>query len=122
MIIDNDESAFRDELISHNNLCVNESAAGNNYVNNYYYQIRTTGKAMQYVQTKYVIKTRIDFYFENSVDVLKLNYPMVIFCDEDTYNPIKNIRNSHEHRKVENAGISKDLEIIIDNYSKWNER
>jgi hypothetical protein len=35
---------------------------------------------------------------------------------------VKNIRNSHEHRKVENAGISKDLEIIIDNYSKWNER
>jgi hypothetical protein len=35
-----------------------------------------------------------DFYINNSKHVLNLNYPMVIFCDEDTYEPIKQIRDS----------------------------
>jgi len=35
-----------------------------------------------------------DFYLKNCVPVLKLNYPMVIFCDDDTYEPLRNIRDS----------------------------
>ena len=34
-----------------------------------------------------------NFYIDNCKHVLQLNYPMVIFCDEDTFQPIKNIRN-----------------------------
>jgi len=61
----------------------------------------------------------IDFYFENSVDVLKLNYPMVIFCDEDTYNPIKNIRNSHlQNNKT--VYIVKDFDSYEYYQNCWN--
>lgn len=35
-----------------------------------------------------------EFYINNCKPVLKLNYPMVIFCDEDTYSPIKQIRDT----------------------------
>lgn len=34
-----------------------------------------------------------EFYIDNCKHVLNLNYPMVIFCDEDTYEPIKQIRD-----------------------------
>ena len=70
ILIDNDISQFRDELILQNNLCITESEFGNNYINNYYYQIRTTENAMKFITTKYIIKTRIDFYFENLYDFI----------------------------------------------------
>jgi hypothetical protein len=35
-----------------------------------------------------------EFYINNCKPVLNLNYPMVIFCDEDTYEPIKQIRDT----------------------------
>jgi hypothetical protein len=70
IIIDNDDSIFRNELLSQNNLCITESEFGNNYINNYYYQIRTTDNAMKFITTKYIIKTRIDFYFENLYDFI----------------------------------------------------
>lgn len=34
-----------------------------------------------------------EFYIDNCKHVLNLNYPMVIFCDEDTFEPIKKIRD-----------------------------
>lgn len=35
----------------------------------------------------------MEFYLENSVHVLRLPYPMVIFCDEITFEPLKEIRD-----------------------------
>jgi hypothetical protein len=35
-----------------------------------------------------------EFYKENCRHVLKLNYPMIIFCENDTYEFLKNIRDS----------------------------
>jgi len=35
----------------------------------------------------------MEFYLENSIHVLRLPYPMVIFCDEITYEPLKVIRD-----------------------------
>jgi hypothetical protein len=70
ILIDNDETVFRDELILKNNICTTESEKGNNYMNHYYYQIRTTENAMKFITTKYTIKTRIDFYFENLSDFI----------------------------------------------------
>lgn len=35
-----------------------------------------------------------EFYVHNSKHVLCFKYPMVIFCDEDTYEPIKQMRES----------------------------
>lgn len=70
ILIDNDVSIFRNELLSQNNLCTAESEAGNNYMNHYYYQIRTTETAMLFATSTYIIKTRIDFYFENLSDFI----------------------------------------------------
>jgi len=36
----------------------------------------------------------MEFYIDNSVHVLRLPYPMVIFCDETTYGPLKDIRDT----------------------------
>jgi hypothetical protein len=71
ILIDNDETVFKNELISQNNLCTTESDAGNNYLNNYYYQIRSTNMAIPLITTTYTIKTRIDFYFENLSDFIE---------------------------------------------------
>jgi hypothetical protein len=57
-----------------------------------------------------------DFYLKNSVHVLKLNYPMIIFCDEDTYEPLKNIRDSEV---VDNN--TKYIVKNIENYEYYQE-
>jgi hypothetical protein len=60
-----------------------------------------------------------DFYIENCVHVLKLNYPMVIFCDEDTYKPLKNIRdNQNLNNKTEY--VIKNIENYEYYQSCWN--
>lgn len=37
----------------------------------------------------------LDFYVKNGVNTLKLKYPMVIFCDEDSVEFLKKIRDEH---------------------------
>lgn len=70
ILIDNDDTIFRNELLSQNNLCTTESEFRNKYINHYYYQIRTTENAMKFIETTFIIKTRIDFYFENLSDFI----------------------------------------------------
>ena len=65
IFIDNDLTAFENNLICSNNYSKIHSPAGNVYMNNYYYQIKTTESALKFVKTKYVIKTRVDFYFSD---------------------------------------------------------
>jgi hypothetical protein len=36
----------------------------------------------------------VEFYIKNGVNVLKLQYPMVIFCDDTTYDILKTMRDS----------------------------
>ena len=45
--IDNNLEKYKNELIDNNNYCVSESTQCNNYVNNYYYQIKTIENAMK---------------------------------------------------------------------------
>lgn len=69
----------------------------------------------------------LDFYIKNSVHVLKLNYPMIIFCDEDTYEPLKNVRDNevvdnntkYIIKNIENYEYYQDcMNIITNNRSK----
>lgn len=53
----------------------------------------------------------LEFYIENSSHVLKLNYPMVVFCDEDTHELLKSIRD----REV----IDNKTQYIIKNIEKY---
>ena len=69
--IDNNLEKYTNELIENNNYCLSETKEGNNYMNNYYYQIKTTENAMKHVKTKYVIKSRVDFYFSEMENFMK---------------------------------------------------
>jgi len=55
----------------------------------------------------------MEFYIKNCIHVLKLKYPMVIFCDEETYEPLKNIRNT----QVDSTEIP--TEYIIKNIQEY---
>lgn len=63
--IDNNLEKYKNELIENNNY------VNNNYVNNYYYQIKTVENAIKNVKTKYVIKSRVDFYFSEMENFIK---------------------------------------------------
>lgn len=69
--IDNKLEKYKNELIENNNYCVSQSKEGNNYINNYYYQIKTVENAMKHIKTKYVIKSRVDFYFSEMENFMK---------------------------------------------------
>lgn len=49
----------------------------------------------------------MDFYLKNGIPTLQLQYPMVIFCDEDTQPIIKEIRDTYI-----NSDFIKTLYII----------
>ena len=53
------------------------------------------------------------FYMEKGRETLKLNYPMVIFCDETTYHEIKTIRDEY----ISNATLTK---YIIKNITEYD--
>jgi len=42
----------------------------------------------------------IEFYIKNGVNTLKLKYPMVIFCDEDSVDTMRQIRNENVDENV----------------------
>ena len=65
IFIDNDLKKFENELICSNNYSKSDKQDSNAYLNNYYYQIKTTEAALKFVKTKYVIKSRVDFYFSD---------------------------------------------------------
>ena len=69
--IDNNLTIYKNQLIENNNYCVSETKEGNSYMNNYYYQIKTIQNAMKNVKTKYVIKSRTDFYFSEMENFMK---------------------------------------------------
>lgn len=60
-----------------------------------------------------------DFYIENCVHVLKLDYPMVIFCDEDTHEPLKTIRDN-EVKDNKTKYIIKNIECYEYYQNCWN--
>jgi hypothetical protein len=64
-IINNDITYFEELLIDSGNICIYEDSYRNSYTNNYFYQIKTTEAALNYVDTEYVIKSRVDFFFSN---------------------------------------------------------
>ena len=55
----------------------------------------------------------IEFYIENAVHILKLKYPMVIFCDEDTKDLLKEMRDKQ-------VGNSAPTEYIVKNLSDYD--
>jgi len=64
------------------------------------------------------LETRpIDFYIKNSVEVLKLQYPMIIFCDETTYSFLKELREQHSNNSPTQY-ISKNITEY--DYFKYN--
>ena len=65
LFVNNDLTEYKKELIKRN------AYHTNNYVNNYYYHIKTVENALKYVKTKYVIKTRVDFYFSDIENFIK---------------------------------------------------
>ena len=60
-----------------------------------------------------------EFYMENCVHVLKLNYPMVVFCDEDTHEFLEKIRNEHAPNN-QTKYIIKNIEKYEYYQSCWN--
>ena len=72
----------------------------------------------------------MEFYIQNGVEVIKLKYPMVIFCDEITYEPLKEMRDREvDPNKYPTQYIIKNLSEyeyyqncwhIIDNNRKKN--
>jgi hypothetical protein len=62
----------------------------------------------------------MEFYMKNCVNVLKLPYPMIIFCDETTYQPLKEIRDKEiEFNIIKTEYIIKninDYEFYKDNW------
>jgi hypothetical protein len=55
-----------------------------------------------------------EFYIENGRETLKLKYPMVIFCDKDSYDFLKKIRNE----EVDSTLIK--TEYIIKNITEYD--
>jgi hypothetical protein len=77
------------------------------------------------------ISTRpLEFYIQNCVHVLSLKYPLVLFCDEDTVDMLREIRNKEVSEDIPTTYIVKDLSeyeyyknnwpIIHDNRQKYN--
>ncbi len=70
----------------------------------------------------------IDFYIKNGTEILKLDYPMYIFCDEDTKDFIMEIRNQYVKDKtvlvvknlVEYDYYKQNYDIIKENRDKSN--
>jgi hypothetical protein len=54
-----------------------------------------------------------EFYIENGRETLKLQYPMIIFCDESTYDFLKKIRDE----EVDSSIITK---YIIKNFTEYD--
>ena len=54
-----------------------------------------------------------EFYIENGRETLKLQYPMVIFCDELSYNFLKKIRDEEVNDSIQ-------TEYIIKNYTEYD--
>ena len=53
----------------------------------------------------------MDFYIKNSMNVLRLKYPMVIFCSEETYIPLKKIRDTEvDSNEVPTEYIIRNIE------------
>jgi len=70
---DNNLEKYKNELIQNNNYYQSTCPVSNNYMNNYYYQIKTVENAMKHVdrsKTKYIIKSRTDFYFSQMEDFM----------------------------------------------------
>lgn len=59
-----------------------------------------------------------DFYIENGRETLKLKYPMVVFCDESTYDFIKNIRDNEVDSTLAPNGIQ--TTYIIKNITDYD--
>jgi hypothetical protein len=54
-----------------------------------------------------------EFYIENGRETLKLQYPMVIFCDELSYDFLKKIRDEEVNDSIQ-------TEYIIKNYTEYD--
>ena len=50
-----------------------------------------------------------EFYIENGRETLKLQYPMIIFCDESTYDFLKKIRDEEVTNLIETKYIIKNF-------------
>ena len=59
-----------------------------------------------------------EFYIENGRETLKLQYPMVIFCDEDTYEFLKKIRDEEVPNLIETKYIIRNFTDY--DYYKYN--
>lgn len=69
IVINNDLAEFENWLLNTNNFCTVEHPQ-QSYFNNYFYQIKTVEAALKFVETKYVIKSRVDFYFSGMTDFI----------------------------------------------------
>lgn len=70
IFINNDLAEFENWLMATNNFCTVEHPQ-QSYFNNYFYQIKTVEAAFKFVKTKYVVKSRADFYFSGMKDFMK---------------------------------------------------
>jgi len=63
----------------------------------------------------------IDFYIKNGVNTLKLQYPMVIFCDEDSVDIMRKIRNENvDETLIPTVYIIKNLTEYDYYIHNWN--
>jgi hypothetical protein len=81
IFINNDLTEFENWLIATNNFCTVEHPQ-QSYVNNYFYQIKTVEAALRFVKTKYVVKSRVDFYFSGMSDFINeiLEHDNIVTC------------------------------------------
>lgn len=69
IFINNDLAEFEKWLLNTNNFCTVEHRQ-QSYFNNYFYQIKTVEAALKFIETKYVVKSRADFYFSGMTDFI----------------------------------------------------
>ena len=76
-IINNIKKTFPTVTIAHNNLKDNKleltelnKFTNTPYMDNCYYQIKSTLKALEYVNTEYVVKSRVDHYYKSVDDFI----------------------------------------------------
>lgn len=63
----------------------------------------------------------IDFYIKNGINTLKLQYPMVIFCDEDSVDIMRQIRNENvDETLIPTVYIIKNLTEYDYYIHNWN--
>jgi hypothetical protein len=61
-----------------------------------------------------------EFYIENGRETLKLQYPMIIFCDESTYDFLKKIRDEEVNSNIMTKYIIKNFTEYDYYQQNWN--